>query len=86
MRTGLALYGAGVTRSQWPKDSWLGPKLVDWLRMFGGDVPSVSNDVYAIEGMSKLGLGDAGKTAAFIARLFGLSPYALDFAFRPSAT
>jgi hypothetical protein len=61
----------------------LGPKLVDWLRMFGGDVPTVPNDVYTIQGMKKLGLDETGKTAAFIARLFGLSPYTLDVAFRP---
>jgi hypothetical protein len=60
----------------------LGPKLVDWLRMFGGDVPTVPNDVYTIRGMKKLGLDETGKTAAFIARLFGLSPYELDAAFR----
>lgn len=65
------------------KIAGLGPKLVDWLRMFGGDVATVPSDVYTIEGMKKLGLGDPGETAAFVARLFGLSPYALDVAFRP---
>ena len=63
----------------------LGPKLVDWLRMYGGDVPTVPADVYTVKGMKELGLGDAGKTAEFVARLFGISPHALDLAFRAEA-
>jgi hypothetical protein len=60
----------------------LGPKLVDWLRMFGGDFQTVPNDVYTMRGMKCLGLDDAGKTAEFLARLFRISPRTLDMIFQ----
>ncbi len=60
----------------------LGPKLVAWLRMFGGDFPTIPFDVYTKEGMARLGLGDMGSVAEFVADVCGVSRYALDKAFR----
>lgn len=63
-----------------------GPKLVDWLRMYGGDEPTVPLDVNTMRGMKALGMEDSGKTAEFIARLFRISPYTLNRAFHPKVS
>lgn len=60
----------------------LGPKLVAWLRMYGGDVETVPYDLYTKQGMAYLGFKDMGNVAEFIADLFGLSRHTLDMAFR----
>lgn len=60
----------------------LGPKLVAWLRMYGGDFQTVPFDVYTEEGMARLGLADMGRVAEFIADICHVPRYTLDKAFR----
>ncbi len=59
-----------------------GPKLVAWLRMYGGDFQTVPFDVYTRRGMADLGFRDMGGVAEFVADLYSVPRYTLDKAFQ----
>lgn len=60
----------------------VGPKLVDWMKMYYGDVQTVPEDVWTKRGLKALGFEDLEDLALFVAKLFSLTPHTLDKTFR----